>query len=46
MRDFLNTHGIKWILALVKAKKATRIVEMCNKLFEKVAKKACKNPNN
>jgi len=25
--DFFNTNGIKWILALVKAKKATSIVE-------------------
>ena len=40
MRDFLNTHGIKWILALIGAKKAIKIVEMCNNLFEKVAKKA------
>jgi hypothetical protein len=44
--DFLNTNSIKWIPALVKAKKATSIVEMCNNLFEKVAKKAQENLNN
>jgi hypothetical protein len=46
MRDFLNTHGIEWIPALVGAKKATRMVEMCNNLFEKVAKKAQESLNN
>jgi hypothetical protein len=40
IRNFLNINGIKWILALVGAKKATSIVEICNNLFEKVAKKA------
>jgi hypothetical protein len=45
MRDFLNIHGIKWILALVRAKKATRMVEICNNLFKKVAKKAQESPD-
>jgi transposase InsO family protein len=40
IRDFLNTNSIKWIPAPVGAKKATGMVEMCNNLFEKVAKKA------
>jgi hypothetical protein len=39
MRDFLNIYSIKWIPVLIRAKKATGIVEMCNNLFEKVAKK-------
>jgi transposase InsO family protein len=46
IRDFLNTNGIKWIPAPIRAKKATSIVEMCNNLFEKVAKKAQENPDN
>jgi hypothetical protein len=46
MRDFLNIHGIKWILAPIRAKKATKMVEMCNNLFKKVAKKAQESPDN